>query len=274
MCPIRKLGCLLEVDAEGYLINACDWGNIQSPWLELVHDLKAGCIDALGDCLHSLYLRGSVPRGAAIAGISDLDSIVILKNAVSSELEGWSKAFRLNLEQRYPFCTKVELLLIFYPEIWHSESSWQFVLQTQSLCIYGDDVRSQLPRFKPGITLVRHAFDLKDDLAETQSGLRQLSPNHPQFEEQVKEWCGWITRRMVRTGFELVMEVEGAFTRDLYPCYECFSRHFPAQEPRMRKALELAIQPSSNRNGLLLFLSDFGHWLVEQSDRTFTSQTK
>ncbi|MCL6433720.1 MAG: hypothetical protein K6T90_05790 [Leptolyngbyaceae cyanobacterium HOT.MB2.61] len=218
MSPIRKLGCLLDVDIEGYLINACDWAAIQSPWLELVNDLKAGCVGALGDRLHSLYLRGSVPRGAAIVGVSDLDSIVILKNAVSSELEEWSEAFQSTLERRYPFCRKVELLLIAYSEIWHSESSWQSVLQTQSLCIYGEDVRSQLPRFKPGIALVRHAFDLKDDLAKTQSGLRQLSPNHPQFEEQVKGWCGWITRRMIRTGFELVMEAEGTFTRDLYPC--------------------------------------------------------
>lgn len=269
MSPIHKSGKLLEIDANGYLVNECDWKNIQSPWLEMVVDLKNGCLEALGDRLHSLYLRGSVPRGSAILGISDLDSLVIIQNHEATIAEEWRDTLARSLTERYPFCQKIEIAMISASEIQKPGSFWQAILQTQSLCIYGHNLQPELPRFKPGIALVIHAFELANDLAETQAALRQLSPDHPRFEEEVKAWCGWITRRMVRTGFELVMEAEGTFTRDLYPCYEGFSRHFPAQEPQMRKALELAVQPSANRDGLLLFLSNFGHWLVQQSHQTF-----
>ncbi|MEX0270972.1 hypothetical protein AB3R30_17675 [Leptolyngbyaceae cyanobacterium UHCC 1019] len=269
MNPIRKLGRWMATDAEGYLINECSWEKIQPPWLNLVCDLRDGCVNQLGDRLHSLYLRGSVPRGLAIPAVSDLDSVALLLGEFEPDhLEALLKPLRTALMQRYPFCLKVETALVSAVEIQAPTSQWQATLQTQGLCIYGEDVRSHLPRFKPGAALINHAFDLADDLADTQTFLRQASADYPHDNAHIKAQCGWIARRMVRTGFELVMATEGTFTRDLYPCYECFARYFPAQEPLMRKALELAIQPSDNREGLLMFLSHFGAWLVERVDAT------
>ncbi len=69
--PIQKIGHLMRMDSEGYLINECNWEAIQLPWLTLVEALGNICIEELGDRLHSLYLRGSVPRGQAILNIHD-----------------------------------------------------------------------------------------------------------------------------------------------------------------------------------------------------------
>uniref|UniRef100_A0A832M3V1 Nucleotidyltransferase n=1 Tax=Oscillatoriales cyanobacterium SpSt-402 TaxID=2282168 RepID=A0A832M3V1_9CYAN len=256
-------------DSDGYLINECHWDLIQAPWINLVGDLRERCVNLLGDRLHSLYLRGSVPRGLAIPNISDLDSVAILRSEFKSGLEDLLQPLKTQLIQQYPFCSKIEIALITETEIQSPESYWQATIQTQGLCIYGEDVRSQLPRFKPGIAMLTHAFDLADDLAETQEFLRRLSSEDPHLESQIKAQCSWITRRMVRTGFELVMEAENTFTRDLHPCYEAFSQHFPEQERFMRKALELAIQPASDRAGLLMFLSHFGGWLVNAVDSAF-----
>ncbi|UBF27198.1 hypothetical protein K9N68_04325 [Kovacikia minuta CCNUW1] len=269
MSVIRQLGKLLETDADGYLINECGWEKIQSPWLELVDDLRNACMNELGDRLQSLYLRGSIPRGQAIPEVSDLDSVAIVQGRITPALEDQIAALEKMLEQQHRFCKKVEIALLTDSEIQNPTFHWRAVIQTQSLCIQGYDLRPELPRFKPGIELVSHAFDLADDITEVQTFLRESSAHHPKFEQRVKGQCGWIARRIVRTGFELVMEKEGSFTRDLYPCYKCFSRHFPEQEPQMRKALELAIQPSSNRGGLLIFLATFGQWLVAEVDRTF-----
>lgn len=268
---IQKLGTLMPLDADGYLINECGWDQIQAPWLDLVSAWRDACVSQWGDRLHSLYLRGSVPRGLAIPEVSDLDSIAIFSDQPESSLSTGIEPLQTALTQRYRFCPKVEVALLSLTDLRSPASPWQAIVQTQGLCIYGEDLRSQLPRFKPGMALINHAFDLADDLAETQAFLRQLPSHHPQFDTWVKTQCGWITRRLVRTGFELVMTTEGTFTRDLYPCYACFSRYFPEQEPLMRKALELAIQPSANRAGLLMFLSHFGTWLVETVESTFPS---
>ncbi|MGI0488180.1 hypothetical protein ACN4EK_22290 [Pantanalinema rosaneae CENA516] len=269
MSLIQPLGRWMATDADGYLVNECAWERIQAPWHDLVSDLRHACINQWGDRLHSLYLRGSVPRGLAIPEVSDLDSIAIFGDQPASTVAVAIESLQTELTQRYRFCPKVEVALLSLADLRSPESPWQAIVQTQGLCIYGEDLRSQLPRFKPGRALISHAFDLAADLAETQAFLRQLPDDYPPHDTRIKARCRWITRRMVRTGFELVMTTEGTFTRDLYPCYVSFSRYFPAQELLMRKALELAIQPSSNRVGLLMFLSHFGTWLVETVESTF-----
>ena len=262
--PIQKIGHLMRTDPEGYLINECNWDSIQLPWLNLVEALRSICIETLGDRLHSINLRCSVPRGQAILNVSDLDSIVIIQGETSHELIAKITDIEIQLEKPYPFCQKVEIIPISYSEMQQPKSHWQTVLQTQGLCIYGEDLRSQFPQFKPNLDLVSHAFHLEEDLAETQIMLRQIPANSTHLESIVKQKCRWINKRIVRTGFELVMQKENAFTRDLYPCYERFAHHFPHHARLMYKALELAIQPSSNRDGLLMFLSHFGKCLVKE----------
>jgi hypothetical protein len=94
-----------------------------------------------------------------------------------------------------------------------------------------------LPQFKPGVDLVNYAYTWETDLAKTLEILEQLSPHHLRFSAEVKKQCGWIARRMVRTGFELVMEVDQSYTPDLYYCYERFSAYFPEKQGAMKKAL-------------------------------------
>lgn len=207
MVKILPIGHLIGIDQNGYLINDCDASRISSPWLGLVEAWKAGCLDLWGDRLHSLYLRGSVPRGMAMPKLSDLDGVVILQDsspASSPTVTATETARRLatltqRLLRQYRFCRNIETVIF-----------------------------SQ---------------------------------------------CAWISRRLVRVGFELIMEQEQAYTRDLYPCYQRFAAHFPALEPQMRQALALAIAPSRHRAGLLLFLAHLGEPLLEQVQRTFTPST-
>ena len=80
--------------------------------------------------------------------------------------------------------------------------------------------------------------------------------------ETVEAWRHWIMKRLVWTGFELIMEQERAYTCDLYPCYLAFARYFPAQAQQMHHALARAIEPSDNEEELAQFLDGFGAWIV------------
>ena len=74
-------------------------------------------------------------------------------------------------------------------------------------------------------------------------------------------------KKILRTGFSLVMEKEKAFTRDLYPSYQLFSKYYPDQEPQMRQALEWAINPTDDSAGLLKYLGEFGGWLGAEAGK-------
>ncbi len=78
-----------------------------------------------------------------------------------------------------------------------------------------------------------------------------------------------MMRRIIRTGLELVVERSGLFSRDLYPCYEVFSRYYPIQAPQMKQALHYAINPLTDKAQLLAFVYDFGSWLTAEIARLY-----
>ena len=75
---IKPLGTYFTNTPNGYIINPTSFQLIPDQWLPLINEVKATCIDQFGSDLHSLYLRGSVPRGLASDGFADLDLLVLL----------------------------------------------------------------------------------------------------------------------------------------------------------------------------------------------------
>lgn len=260
----KPWGKFFATDAAGFILNDCHEDKILPPWKRLVAELRENCLQVWSNRLQQLYLRGSVPRGLAIPQVSDLDSFAILKGTITETDLNLSNYIASELQKRYLFCKRVEIILLTWEDIYEDNSFWPAIIKTQSLKIAGDDVPLKLPDFKPGFSMINYAYSWEKDLNKTMDILVNLSPHYLNFTAIVKKQCAWITRRMIRTGFELVIEQEQSYTPDLYYCYERFSDHFPEQQAAMRKALELAIIPSANRAGLIVFLRRFGFWLLTQ----------
>ncbi len=87
MIEIQKHGAVLHTDPDGYLIPDVSLDNIVPPWDEAVDFIKNAYIGHLGESLHSVYIRGSVARGLAVEGISDLDSFALARG-YPSKMEG------------------------------------------------------------------------------------------------------------------------------------------------------------------------------------------
>lgn len=76
-------------------------------------------------------------------------------------------------------------------------------------------------------------------------------------------------KRVVRTGFELVMARTHKYTRDLYPCYKEFSKYYPKRKNEMRKALQLCIVPTDNVKEISFLLNSLGKFLEQKTIRVF-----
>ncbi|MDY7224165.1 hypothetical protein [Halalkalibacterium halodurans] len=55
--------------------------------------------------------------------------------------------------------------------------------------------------------------------------------------------CIWIMKLIVRAGLALVIEKEHRYTRDLYPAYQIFAKHYHEKGAEMKQALQYAIAP-------------------------------
>lgn len=262
MAGVRAGGTLLRTDDAGFLVPRAALEKIVPPWTEAVAALRAAVVGELGERLHSLYIRGSVAAGTALPGHSDLDAIAVLTGAgPPGDDFPWLPPLHARMEARFPFCQGVDLFFLGVEEILAEggQNRWGFLLATQCVPVHGADLRASLPRFRPGPHAVMHAPQLQDDIDET---LRDFAGEPDEAEREA--WCGWIMRRIVRAGFELVMEAEGGWTRDLYPCWQAFARHHPEQGAALYGALELAVDPTGDLDRMRGVLTGIGRWVARR----------
>lgn len=264
---VRRLGRLVPVDGDGYIVRDVDASHLRPPWDAALADIRAASRDHWGERLHSLYVRGSLPRGFAVEGVSDIDCYAFLHDDDDEIDRGWIEAACRELDARHPFQTGIEIIPFSLKGILDPAPSGlyrilQFSVGSNCLCIYGEDLGPRLPRFRPGPEIAVRAANLPSEMETARAALAQAKSA-----DEAKEWCGWIMKRIVRTGFELVMEREQAYTRDLYFCYEAFARHYPEHKRRMYRCLELAVQPSADATEILAVMAGLGAWVIDRATR-------
>jgi hypothetical protein len=259
MIEVKAHGTFIETDADGYLCNPSSFDKLQPAWLDLIESAKDTYLTHCAAQLHSIYLRGSVARGAAVPGISDLDSFAVLKPGITDADSSWEDEAIRTLQTDHPITNDIEFDLWPYEEALDRSHVYSFVLKTFGLSLHGPDLTDQIEPFKPNAEIMHQVRNLAEGLAAFEAELA--------VETDPVEIAGagaWLMKRIVRSGFELVMEHEGTYTRDLYPCYATFAKYYPQQKAAMRQALEWAINPIADKAAYQAFVADFGAWLLAE----------
>jgi Nucleotidyltransferase domain len=252
---IKEVGTFHVIE-NGYIQNPCVYPVLQLEYRKVVSDILEFYQEIFGDIIHSVYLRGSVAKGTAIPFFSDIDTIALVSKPVTEERKNKRYEVSSLICAKHDFIAGVEMHFEDIPHL--EEHRLQFMLKTQCICIFGTDVIPSLREFKPCKDAYAHIFKIIEDIKNTELELgADIGSN------ETREICGWIMRRIVRTGFELVMERDQSYSRDLYPNYQRFILYYPQMAQQMRKALELAINPTDDpgniiecMNSLKLFLTN------------------
>ncbi|MFG6117620.1 nucleotidyltransferase domain-containing protein [Thalassobacillus devorans] len=264
MTEIKEIGSLCSLDDKGYIINQSDNKNINKKFREVIQLIKESCLYALPKEIHSIYIRGSVPRGLDIEGVSDVD-VIIVTYSNPQELDlNWVEETEQFIDQKFSFINGIELGFSPLSEVEESKycSMIPFILKTYGICVYGENLISKLPDYKPDSSLANeHLIHLTSLISKAK---HDLTGNEDI--EDIKDCCSWIMRIIVRAGCALVIVQEESYTRDLFPAYELFSKHYPEKEQEMRTALWYAINPLSSSEEILKFLGHFGNWIEAETE--------
>lgn len=255
---IIKTGKIQPIDANGYIVNNCSLDLLQAEYQPVLKDILTLYEQHFSDVLHSVYLRGSVAKGIAMPFVSDIDTIAISKVKLSQAQLAERLTPAAFLDQKYDFVNGIEAHFESLSDVQNSDRL-QFLLKTQCICIYGTDLNPALPSFKPDKNGIAHAPYLESDIERAKNWLKDETD-----EAEIKDICSWIMKRIVRIGFEIVMERENCFTRDLYPCYELFSKHYPAKQAQMFRILELAVFPTIDKTLITAQMSILKEFLVAE----------
>ncbi|GAB2575974.1 nucleotidyltransferase domain-containing protein [Streptomyces capparidis] len=215
---------------------------------------------AFEERLHSAYLYGSVPRGTAVPGVSDLDVMVALRAEPDEGDRARARAVEAALDDEFAEVAGVGVLVFGVPTLLSELERHDLGFFVACLCtpLLGEDLAARLPRYRPTALLARETNgDLGLALPHWRERVARASA-----EAEVRAVAREAGRRITRTGFTLVMPRWGGWTSELEECAEIFARHYPRQAAPMRLASRTGRTPVADPAVLTVLLDELGPWLA------------
>lgn len=212
--------------------------------------------------LHSAYLYGSIPRGTAVPGVSDLDVLLALHGEPAEPDQAAARRLEAALDARFPQLNGAGILLYstatLLSDLERHDLGWFLACLCTPLA--GPDLAARLPRYRPTSLLARETNgDLGDVLPVWRDRLRA-----ERTDARLRALSRSVGRRTVRTGFTLVMPRWGGWTSDLGESAAVFGRYYPARAGQMTAAAALGRTPAADRAVLTMLIDDLGPWLAAE----------
>ncbi|GMR66624.1 hypothetical protein BAC7755_32940 [Bacillus sp. MN7755] len=214
MPSIKKIGRFCPTDDEGYIINDAHIDKVQPMFMEVIQEVKNTCCELLQSDLHSVYIRGSIPRGIGIEGVADIDVIILVRKDPKLIDLSWRKKLEHQSLQKFNCISGVELSFYSEKEVTNLNrfSFISFIIQTHGICILGEDVKLSLPKYKVSQELAyEHLFQLRKQIGQARKELI-----HNKGVDDIADSCRWVMRIIIRSGLALTIEREKDFTPETY----------------------------------------------------------
>lgn len=222
--------------------------------------------DVFGARLHSAYLYGSIPRGTAREGRSDLDLLVVLHEEPTDADRADGRALDETLDKEFPQIDGGGTLLVGHARVLSDLERYDLGWFLACLCtsLLGEDLATYLPRYRPDSLLAR---ETNGDLALLLPRWRDRVASAGDSEELLRPLVRFMSRRLVRTAFTLVMPRWNGWTSDLHEMAEAFGAYYPQRAEQLRAAAVLGYEPIGDRAVLSSYVDDLGPWLAEEYAR-------
>ncbi|MGQ4514625.1 nucleotidyltransferase domain-containing protein [Streptomyces sp. DW26H14] len=254
----------------------------------LVDDARRLVSETYGTRLHSAYLYGSVPRGTARPGLSDLDLLIALHPAgpaptarlVAAEPyeepsdadQAAARGLETALDASYGVVDGVGILLYTAGRLLSARERYDLGWFVACLCtpLAGDDLGALLPRYRPDTRLARETNGSLDLRLPRWRRQNAAAADDPAARARLSRA---YARLLVRTAFTLVMPRWGGWTSDLGRSAEIFARYYPQRGDELRAAAVVARAPSTDPALLSAYADDLGPWLAAEYTRVHGPKT-
>ena len=231
------------LDAEGFIAREGSLARVQDAFRPVVAAARAGLTEAFGARLHSGYLYGSVPRGTARVGRSDLDLLVALRTEPTDADRTAVADLGTALDRRFPQIDGVGTLLYSRARLLSEAERYDLGWFLACLCtpLLGDDIAGGLPAL-PARLPARPRDQRRPGPAAP--ALARADRRVPPTPEQARRpLVRFMSRHLVRTGFTLVMPRWNGWTSELDEMAEVFGAYHPRRAAQMRVAARYGREP-------------------------------
>ncbi len=265
------------LEPDGTIAREGSLDRVGAEFAPVVEAVQARILESFGGTrLHSAYIYGSIPRGSAVAGRSDLDVLVLLNDEPVPADRAEADTIETSLDRSFPQIDGAGIVLSSVRGTLSDPHDGGFFVACLCTPLLGTDLAGRLPRYRPTGLLARETNgDLALVLPKWRSslgvararaaGCEARSKAAP--EARLRRLSRLVGRRLVRTGFTLVMPRWNGWTSDLDESAEIFGHYYPGRAGQMRVAAVTGRVQSADPAVLAMLIDDLGEWLAAEYAR-------
>jgi hypothetical protein len=257
------------LDPQGYIAREGSLARVPHVFRDVVAAARDRLPALFGAGLHSAYLYGSIPRGTARVGRSDLDLLVALREEPTEADRADARVLGEALDKEFPQIDGAGVLLYGRPRLLSDLERYDLGWFVACLCtpLLGEDLAEQLPRYRPDSLLARETNgDLALFLPRWRTRVAEAD-GAENADEARRPLVRFMSRHLVRTAFTLVMPRWNGWTSDLREMAEAFAAYYPARAEQVRAAAVRGYEPTGDAGVLRSYVDDLGPWLAQEYAR-------
>ncbi|MET9131065.1 nucleotidyltransferase domain-containing protein [Streptomyces antibioticus] len=263
------------LDAQGYIAREGSLARVPAAFRPVVAAARERLTDLFGVRLHSAYLYGSIPRGTARVGRSDLDLLAALHDEPAEADHAGARALVEALDAEFPQIDGGGALLHGRARLLSDLERHDMGFFVACLCtpLLGDDLAASLPRYRPDTLLAR---ETNGDLGLLLTRWRERvtrAGDVSDGEQARRSLVRYMSRHLVRTAFTLVMPRWNGWSSDLHVMADVFAGYYPERAAQVRAAAVLGYEPTGDAAVLAAYLDDLGPWLAREYTRVHGTKT-
>lgn len=210
-----------------------------------------------GDKLLSVYVLGSVGRGQAQPGHSDLDLELVLADTPSAPDKTWRDQYSQALQQAHPRFCKIDLGLTPNTELQAPENQrLRFIFATDGLCLWGPDIRPATETWAPGPEL---AWMLNNHYrwarSETFRAFATPTPAEQMDAQHIPDYVRWYAKQLLRLGLGLAMCQQPVYARQIAEMAALVTAVCPNLEAHMASAWAQYQHPTPDKDTALAWFA-------------------
>tara|TARA_Y100001960_G_C14744647_1_gene864962 strand:- start:848 stop:2359 length:1512 start_codon:yes stop_codon:yes gene_type:complete len=243
--------------SHGYIDNPYSVEHVQPEFTAVVEQMLRRLEETFPGQLHSVYLYGSVPRGNAVFGQSDLDASVVFHQPLSSNDHKQLQRIANELTSQYSAISKLDFDPGHLREVLavEEEYRWQFWLKHCCCCLWGEDLSTGFRLHKPSL---RIAWQLNEDLPQVLESIQT---------QDGKAYTKVLGKKLLRSAYLLVAEQDNSWLSDLDSIAKVLHQYYPDDVTSIELCLRLAQGECGNVHRINELISGFGYKVVKQIEK-------
>lgn len=248
------------LDRSGFIVSDVSLEKIKYDYRQCINESIERLQKLFPLKLHSVYVYGSVARGDALPGKSDLDLLALFDSDLNHDESTELKNLASNLSLTFRSSVREVGIAVAYYEYAIDPVNYyeQAFLKELCVCVHGKDLRD---RFGPYKLTPEIAISFNGDICEVLN--RTISRLETASAVEFETIAQGFSRKLIRTYYSMVMARSQIWSTRLNEQAEIFLHHFPDKKLIISTLLEWIEQPPADRTNVIDSFKREGKWACE-----------